>query len=260
MPVVTSYKQGTPSWVDLMTTDEAGALAFYSELFGWKDNPQEMGPGQYYHMMELKGSTAAAIFKQSPEMGDHPPFWQTYITVDNVDEAAERATAHGGKIVMPPMDVFDAGRMVCIQDPQGAFVQLWQTKTHIGSQIVGEHGALIWSELMTTDRAAAVEFYRKVLQVETGEMPGPMEYSFLKVDGREVAGIMTLTPEMGPVPPHWGVYFGADNVDETAAKAQSLGGTVMVPPQDIPGIGRFAVIQDPQGAVFEVFKPNEGMS
>ncbi|MFN0071110.1 MAG: VOC family protein [Chloroflexota bacterium] len=254
MPVVTSYKQGTPSWVDLATTDEDGAVAFYGELFGWTDSKMPMGPDQYYHMFSLKENTAAGMYKMTPEMGEHPPYWATYITVENVDDAGQRAVAAGGKMVMEPHDVFDAGRMVMIQDPQGAFVALWQAKGHIGSQIVNEHGTLIWSELMTTDSAGAAEFYSKVLGIETGKMPGPMDYTLIKVDGREVAGIMTITPEMGPMPSHWGVYFCADDVDASAAKAESLGGKIIMPAQDIPEVGRFAVIQDPQGAVFTLFK------
>jgi uncharacterized protein len=257
MPVVTSYKQGTPSWIDLATTDEAGAVAFYSGLFGWTEEAMPMGPDQYYHMFSLKGSTVAAMYKQGPEMGDHPPYWATYITVDNADEAGKRAADAGGKVVMEPSDVFDAGRMVMIQDPQGAFVALWQAKNHIGSQIVNEPGSLAWSELMTTDSNAAGEFYSKVLGVEAAKMPMPgMVYTLLKVDGHEVAGVMDLTPEMGPMPPHWSVYFAVDDTDAMTAKAESLGAKVMVPPSDIPEVGRFAVLQDPQGAVFNIIRVN----
>jgi uncharacterized protein len=255
MPVVTSYKQGTPSWVDLATSDEAGAVAFYSALFGWTDEAMPMGPDQYYHMFSLKGSTVAGMYKQGPEMGDHPPYWATYITVDNADEALKRAVAAGGKQAMDPADVYEAGRMALIQDPQGAFVALWQPKDHIGSQIVNEPGSVAWNELMTTNSAAAAEFYGKVLGVTAVKMPMPgMEYTILQVDEKPVGGVMDIMPEMGPMPPHWGVYFAVDDADASAKKAESLGGKIMVPPQDIPEVGRFAVIQDPQGAVFNIIK------
>ena len=80
-----------------------------------------------------------------------------------------------------------------------------------------------------------------------------MEYTLLKAAGDDVAGVMQITEEMGPVPPHWGVYFGVANVDDTTSKADFLGATILVPGTEIPGIGRFAVIQDPQGAVFGIF-------
>jgi predicted enzyme related to lactoylglutathione lyase len=255
MPVVTSYKQGTPSFVDLATTDEAGAITFYGALFGWTEEANPMGPDQYYHMFSLNGSVVAGMYKMAPEMGDHPPYWATYITVDNADEAGQRAVAAGGKLVMEPMDVFTFGRMVGIQDPQQAFVNLWQAKDHIGSQIVNEPGSVVWNELLTTDTDAAAGFYQKVLGVEVNKNPMPgMDYTLLQVDGHEVAGVMNITSEMAGAPPHWGVYFAVDDTDAMSRKAESLGAKVEVPPQDIPEVGRFAVLQDPQGAYFNIIK------
>ncbi len=193
MPVVTSYKQGTPCWVDLATTDEAGAIAFYGGLFGWTEEAMPMGPDQYYHMFSLKGSTVAGMYKQGPEMGDHPPYWATYIAVDNADEAGQARDGRRRQGGHGTVGRYDSGRMVMIQDPQGAFVALWQAKNHIGSQIVNEPGSVAWSELMTTDSNAAGEFYSKVLGVEAAKMPMPgMVYTLLKVDGHEVAGVMDI--------------------------------------------------------------------
>jgi len=87
---ITKYRQGTPNWVDLSTSDAAGALAFYSALFGWEDEPNEMGEGAYYHMQKLGDDYAAAIAQQRPdeaEMGV-PSHWVTYLTVDDVDATA----------------------------------------------------------------------------------------------------------------------------------------------------------------------------
>jgi uncharacterized protein len=257
MPVVTSYKQGTPCFVDLATTDEAGAIKFYGGLFGWTEQANPMGPDQYYYMFSLKGSTVAGMYKLGPEMGEHPPYWATYIAVDNADEAGQRATQAGGKIVMEPSDVFDAGRMVMIQDPQEAFVALWQAKNHIGSQLVNEPGSVTWNELMTKDADAAADFYSKVLRVETEKAPMPgMDYTLIKVDGTMVAGVMKIAQDMGPIPPHWAVYFAVDDADAMAKKAESLGAKVLVQPQDIPEVGRFAALQDPQGAHFNIIKVN----
>jgi predicted enzyme related to lactoylglutathione lyase len=257
MSIVTSYKQGTPAYVDLATTDEAGAIAFYGGLFGWTEQAHPMGPDQYYHRFLLKGSVVAGMYKIGPEMGDHPPYWGTYIAVDNVDEAGQRAVAAGGKLAMEPTDVFTYGRMVLVQDPQEAFIGLWQARDHIGSEIVNEPGSVVWNELLTSDADAAGQFYSKVLGVEVEKvaMPG-MDYTLLKVGGNMVAGVMNKTPEMGPIPSHWAVYFAADDTDTMARKAESLGATIRVQPQDIPEVGRFAVLQDPQGAVFSIIKVN----
>jgi len=152
-----------------------------------------------------------------------------------------------------PMDVFTVGRMAMLQDRQGAAFAVWQPQDHIGCRIKREPRAVMWTELTTSDRSDATDFYTGLLGLDSGEMEGAMEYTLLKAAGDDVAGVMQITEEMGPVPPHRGVYFGVANVDDTTSKADSLGATILVPWTEIPGIGRFAVIQDPQGAVFGIF-------
>ena len=264
MPEVTAHAPGAPSWAELSTTDEAGALSFYSALFGWADDPQEMGPDWYYHLQKLNGLEAAAIYQQGEEERNEnvPPHWNIYFTVDSVNEAMGRVQQNGGKVVFGPMDVFEAGRMAMCQDPQGAHFALWQANQHIGCRIKGETGAMCWNELLTTDRAAAVNFYQAALGLEPGAVIPPLQYAMLRAGGTEVAGVMQITPEMGQFPPHWTVYFAVDDVDATVAQAQSLGATVHVPATVIsdpnegqPDVGRFASLSDPQGAPFSVFQP-----
>ncbi len=263
MPEVTSHAPGAPSWFELSTSDEKGALSFYGALFGWENDPQEMGPDSYYHMQKLSGQYACSIYQQGEEERSQnvPPHWKTYFTVNNADESAASIAQHGGQVVFGPMDVFDAGRMAMCQDPQGAFFAIWQPKQHIGTGIKGETGAIFWNELLTTDRAAAVDFYMAALGMERGEVMQPQDYAMLRAGGVEVAGVMQITPETGESPPHWSIYFGVDDAEATVEQAKSLGGAVYMPPTDIvpvegqPAIGRFAALADPQGAVFSVFQP-----
>ena len=255
---VKSHPQGTPCWAELSTTDEKGALAFYGGLFGWKDDPQPMGPGQFYHMQQVRGLVASAIAQQVPEEKAHkvPTHWRTYLAVTNADDAAKKMAAAGGKVVLSPFDVFDAGRMAMVMDPQGAMFGLWQAKAHIGYRVVDEPGAIAWNELLTTDPVKAGAFYRSVLgvAVEKAPMPG-MEYTLMKVAGKDAAGIMKIGPEMGAIPPNWMVYFHTVDVEATVKRAQSLGGKLMMPAMDVPGVGRFAGLMDPQDGAFAVFKP-----
>ena len=262
MPEVTSYPQGAPSWAELSTTDDAGAVSFYNALFGWVDDPQEIGPDWYYHMQKVNDLPACSIYRQSDEekAQNVPPHWNTYFTVTSIDETVGAIGRNGGTVVVGPMDVFEAGRMAMCQDPQGAFFAIWEAKQHIGARVKMEKGAMFWNELMTTDRNAAVDFYCAALGVEKGEVMQPHEYAMLQAGGENVAGVMQIMPEMGEFPPHWSVYFGVDSADEAVEKAQSLGAMVFVPPTDIvpsegqPPIGRFAVLADPQGAAFSVFQ------
>ena len=257
MPEITSHLQGTPSWVELSTTDDKAALAFYGALFGWVDDPQQMSPGMLYHMQKLNGLEAAAIYQQGEEEKGQgvPPHWNTYFTVDDVDQIAAKAGQSGATVIFGPMDVFDAGRMAYLQDPQGAMFALWQSKEHIGVRIKDETGALMWNELQTTDPEDATQFYSSLLGMGSSKFPGPIDYTLLNVAGTDVAGVMAITEDMGPVPPNWGVYFGVDDADATAKKAESLGGSIIIPAMDIPEFGRFAGLQDPQGAMFSVLRP-----
>ncbi|MDO8473194.1 MAG: VOC family protein [Dehalococcoidia bacterium] len=259
MPEIKKYAQGWPSWVELATTDEKGALKFYGSMFGWRNKPQPMGPGASYHMQLVKGLEAAAIVELSLDDKKRriPAHWRTYFTVLKVDETARRIAALGGKLVAPPFDVMEAGRMAVGQDPQGAMFNLWQKKNHIGSRIRNETGAVNWIELLTTDSKKAVAFYSGLLGVESHKMAGPGDYTLLSVDGEDVAGVMQISEEMGPIPPSWNVYFGVGVVGAATKKAQSLGGKVLMDARTEPGVGRFATLQDPQGAVFSLFKPSK---
>jgi predicted enzyme related to lactoylglutathione lyase len=206
-------------------------------------------------MQQIRGLNVGALSQQQPQEKAQgiPSHWRTYFAVKSADETAKKAKQAGGKVLMEPFDVMDAGRMTMIQDPQGAIFGIWQAKAHTGFQVVREPGAVTWSEVITTDPKGASAFYSKTLGVSASEVPG-MDYTMMRAGGQDAAGAMKIKPEMGPVPPHWMVYFAVADVNTTVKKAQSLGGKVLMPKQDIPGQGSFAVLQDPQGAVFAVFK------
>lgn len=119
-------------------------------------------------------------------------------------------------------------------------------------------GRFVWYELMTTDAAAATRFYTKVIGWGTQPFEAsPEPYTMWTVDGTPIGGLMDLPEDlrrMG-VPPHWMCYIGTPDVDGTTKRAQELGAQVHVPPTDIPGVGRFAMLADPQGAAFSAFTP-----
>jgi len=254
MPVRTSYEQGTPNWVDLQTTDQPAAKAFYSGLFGWTydDQPMSDDAGDaVYSMAQLGGQQVAAIAPQPPELvaAGAPPMWNTYLAVDSVDDATAKVGPAGGQVAMEPFDVMDAGRMSFVLDPDGVPVALWQANEHIGATLVDEPGTLTWNELITTD-PSVTSFYQQVLGMTTSTMDmGSGEYTLLEAGGKQVGGV-TPPPAQG-VPDHWHVYFAVTDTDVAAAKVEELGGTVVVEPFDTPA-GRIALVTDPQGAAFSV--------
>ena len=119
------------------------------------------------------------------------------------------------------------------------------------------HGTPIWYELMTPDPDGAKRFYDAVVGWTIEAQPsGPMDYRMIAAPGGLVGGVFGLDAAMQAqgAGPKWVPYFGVDDVDATSAKAQGLGAAIFVPPADIPGVGRFALMADPQGAVFYVMR------
>ena len=254
MQVVTSYPNGLFCWVDLTTSDPEGARAFYSGLFGWDAVGVETDMGPIYTMMQIEGNNVAGVGPMPPDMQAQgvPPIWTSYVKHDDVDAIVAKAEAAGGTVVMPAMDVMEEGRMVMIQDPGGAVVGVWQPKNHIGAQLVNMPGALVWNELQTKDLEGSKTFYNAVFGWEnTTDESG---YIMFSNDGRIQAGMMAIDPSWGEVPPSWGAYFMVEDVDASVAKAKELGGNVMVPPTAAGEMGRFSVLQDPQGGAFTVMQ------
>ena len=243
--IVTKYPQGTFSWSDVFSTDIEITKKFLLELFHWTsiDLPTSEG-GPDYTMFFLDGKEVAG---GSPTfIPNMPSFWSSYITVENVDEMASKAEKLGAKITMPPMDVFDAGRMSTIQDPTGAQVSLWQPKKRIGARIVNTVGSMCWNELYSADVEAAKSFYGSLFGW-TFEITKEMgDYTVIKNNGRNNGGVVQLTPEMKGFPPNWTVYFTVKNLDESMTKVKELGGKVHM---HMPiSIGKIAMIADPTGA------------
>jgi hypothetical protein len=254
MPERTEYAPGTPSWVDLQTTDQAAAKAFYGQLFGWTYEDAPVGDDAIYSIAQMRGHSVAAI----ASLGEHenagiPPHWNSYVTVTDVDASTAQVVPAGGQVFAPPFDVMDAGRMAVVADPTGAVIALWQPKNMPGAGLVNEAGAFGWNELLTPDVPKAAEFYRKIFGWTAHPVEG-MEYTEFRLNDESIAGAMN--PPMPGIPPVWTIYFNTDDTDATVAKATKLGGTVIAPAMDIPP-GRFAVLADPQGAMFNVMKMAE---
>jgi uncharacterized protein len=255
MSQVTSYTPGSFCWVELMTSDASSAKSFYTQLFNWGVNDIPMGGGAFYHMLQLNGKDVGALYQRNKEQQNIPPHWACYVAVNNVDEAVKKVAALGGKTLMPPYDVFDAGRMTFIQDPTGAALALWQGKKNIGAGVINEPGSMCWSELGTNNEQAASAFYTQMFGWATKPMPITPPYTVFNNRGTDIGGMYKLDGPMAGIPPHWIPYFQVSDCDATVAKANAMGGKTVVPAMDI-AVGRFAYLQDPQGAVFAVVKLN----
>lgn len=177
--------------------------------------------------------------------------WNSYITVESADAAAQEAEQLGATVHAPPFDVLEAGRMAVIQDPQGAFFMVWEPRAHIGAGLVNAPGALAWNELSSSDVDASAAFYGELFGWTTEPFAdSPQRYLIIKNGDRGNGGVRELGDQ--PAPPHWLAYFGIDDIDDGLAKVQDLGGSKMAGPIDI-GIAKIAIVQDPQGAAFAIY-------
>jgi len=246
MPIVEKYEPGMFCWVELATPDAAAAKKFYMSLFGWAANDMPI-PDGVYTIFQKDGHDLGALYQNK----DVPPNWASYINVTSADDSAKKAQGLGANLVAPPFDVMDIGRMAVVADPQGATFCLWQAKKQIGATIRGETGTLCWNELMTSDPEASRDFYGSLFGWNFKPSP---EYTEISVGATGIGGMLTMTPDMQGMPPTWSPYFAVDDCDATADSAKSLGAQIYVKPTDIPNVGRFAVMADPQGAPFDIIK------
>jgi predicted enzyme related to lactoylglutathione lyase len=248
MPDKTSYLPGEPNWIDLGTPDLDASLAFYTSLFGWTVERGGEDVGGYSIVLK-DGKRVAGV---GPLMQPQQPIvWTSYLCTEDADKTAELVASNGGSTYLPPMDVMDIGRMAIFGDPTGAAIAVWQPKTHLGAEIIGEEGTFGWTELSTRDQQAALPFYREVFGLTADVKEG---YTEFQVNGQSVAGCMDM-PEMVPaeVPSYWMPYFMADDPAAKAQLAASLGGTVIVPFMEMAEVA-FSVVQDPHGATFGLLK------
>ena len=250
---VTEYPHGAFAWVDNTSTDAEAAKDFYAELFGWGKIEVPIGEGTFYTLFQNQGEHVAGFAPMMPDLKAQgiPSHWTNYVKVDDVDALAEVVTANGGTILFGPMDVFDSGRMLHLQDPTGAQLGLWQPINHKGAGIVNTVGAMCWNELLTKDAAVAKDFYSKLLG---WEFSGDDHYIHITNRGRNNGGMMQMTASMGDMPSHWMPYFHVANIEDGMKRVEELGGDVVVGKNEAPETGFWSIVKDPAGAHFYIMQ------
>lgn len=274
------YSPGVPCWVDTWQPDAATAAAFYERLLGWETERvrRDWAEAQYV-MCRMRGRDVAAVGERpagaaasAPAASDGaaasapaagagaPTAWTTYIHVASVADTVAKAQAAGGRVVTPPFDSLDGGRIAILADPAGATFGVWGQGAHSGAQLVNEAGAWAMSVLLCDEPDTEKPFYAATFGWTGDPFPlGDAEATLFRLDGyvggeptqpvpRDVVAVMA--PAFGR-PAGWTVNFWVDDADDVAARVAELGGAVVAGPFDTP-ISRDAVIADPAGAVFSV--------
>jgi predicted enzyme related to lactoylglutathione lyase len=247
---------GAPCWIDLYSSDTAGATEFYGQLLGWKAEAPEEGFGGYF-VFSKDGKVVAGCMQNSGEEG-HPDAWTVYLTTDDIERTVADATAKGGQVHLAPMDVATNGKMALVGDPGNAAIGVWQPGTQQGFEVRNEVGTAAWFELLTRDYDASVDFYRDVFQWDThtsGDTPD-FRYTTLGEGDGMLAGIMDASAFLpAGAPATWSVYFEVEDADAAVEKVVALGGSIVQPAEDTP-YGRIAIAADPTGTQFKLVADN----
>ncbi|MFK7928915.1 MAG: VOC family protein [Myxococcota bacterium] len=237
-------------WRELASTDVPAVRSFYSQLFSWGQTEQDMGMPEPYVMFthdSLDESTAGVLSTPAPGVPSH---WVDYITVHNAEEALAKATSLGAKALTDVIAAPGVGRFAMIEDPVGAVFGILQSDTPGASDTerTPPMGTFCWSQLMTTDPEKASPFYEALFGWTSSPM-GNGAVVFTN-NGTSVASMMK-----GDQPySHWLKYVAVEDADAAFEAAKSLGATPFMAPSTIPDMGRFAVLADPSGAVFALWK------
>ncbi|MEW1748241.1 VOC family protein [Streptomyces angustmyceticus] len=261
--ITTDFVPGSPCWLDLGSPDVEVAAAFCRAVFGWRAEPYgDQGAGGYT-LFRLDGKAVGAV---GPLPGDGArPAWTLYFHTPDADATAAAVEQAGGAVRSAPTLVgADDGRFARLTDPQGAEFAVWQPMRYPGVEAADGPGNLCWTELYTTDAAAARTFYQTVFGWSTQDTPLPGGggiYTLLTPadcgEERMHGGLMEVPADLlGPGGrPYWHPVFASRDCDATVGMVTGNGGTLSMGPETAEGVGRLAVCTDPFGAEFVVLTP-----
>ncbi|MFB7369522.1 VOC family protein [Streptomyces sp. NPDC056222] len=262
--ITTDFVPGSPCWVDLGAPDVPAAAAFYGAVLGWDYESMEEGEDMEGGMFRKDGKIVAGLGKLT-EKGARSA-WMIYYDVADADATTQAVERAGGTVRVAPRDLDEWGRMAQYSDPLGGQFAVWQPGENTGAELMDEPGSLSWTELYTSDAAAAKEFYGGVFGWQFGDMElpgGGGTYSLITPAGlpeeRMHGGLMEMPEENLALTngrPYWHPVFNVTDCDAAVAKVTENGGTIQMGPDDAEGVGRLAVCVDPAGADFVVLTPS----
>jgi uncharacterized protein len=245
-------------WTELATADPLKAGKFYARLLNWDRNPISIGTPSgrtlEYTLLSVGGQNVGGMYEmiRGQRLQGIESRWLPYIFVADARETGKRTEELGGKVLAPPVEVFDLGRLSILRDPQGIAFGAWQAaRLDGGFQTRNQQGFACWCEHVSADATKAVRFYSALLRWSQRAVDGTRVV--LEHGGTAVAGFSTSRP--GGQPPQWVSFFQVADCAASCEKVASLSGTVLVPPVGANDAERHAVVSDSQGAVFGLFQP-----
>jgi predicted enzyme related to lactoylglutathione lyase len=238
---------------NLMSTDPVRAERFYTALFGWRCEAKTVGERTVRPLFAGEHRVGAILPYDGPP--DGVSHWMGYVADPAIEATVAQVTTLGGALCMGVTDVGPIGRIASLNDPDGAVILSVAPAYAATLAPSDQMGTVCWNELLADDPVKAVAFYGNLYgwTVEKTVDVGPAgTYTTLLKDGVQVAGVMQRRPQMAPQAT-WLFYFLVADLQSALSQVERLGGKVKTPAMPIPGIGRFAVCQDPTGAEFALF-------
>lgn len=246
-----AWTYGMFVWRELMSWEPSAALRFYGELVGWKSKPMQTSAGTY-HLLQCGEKQVGGVLALGPE-SRAPTSWMSYLSVPDVDAAATVAKERGASVVWGPEDIPQVGRAATVLDPQGAIFSLLHAfdgdPAPLGPPGPGE---FCWEQLHCQDFVKARDFYGALVGWKVFPAPdGATEtFGFGERPGEQAASLVTPPPHTTP---GWLTFVTVDDLPAARARTVRLGGRVLIDSVPVPGVGTYAVIADPQGAVLGLF-------
>ncbi|HVI92799.1 MAG TPA: VOC family protein [Anaeromyxobacter sp.] len=236
-------------WYEHLTQDARATTAFYTDVVGWKTQPFP-GGGDYLMWVGSQGPLGGVMsLPEEARKAGESPHWMAHVQVDDVDATAGLAKKLGGKVLHEPTAIPDVGRFAVLADPQGASFSVFTPNQAMTLHDSSKEGEFCWNELLTSDSAAAFQFYSGLFGwkiLEEMDMGAMGTYRVFGVGDRRLGGLMT----MSGMRPMWLFYTETSDLDAALRRAVKDGAKVMNGPMDVPGGGRIAQLTDPQGAPF----------
>lgn len=253
---------GTFYWNELVTANQEKSGKFYCALLGWTQRAIDAGPFGMYVLFSRDGKDVAGMMNPTSDYSrTKASWWSAYIAVNDVDICASRVEELGGKIVEPVTDIPNVGRACMIADPVGAVICLMtpiETPSSGKNANTPTSATFMWNHLVTSDMQNSGEFYSRLLGWHRHDVDaGPFGvYTIFQQNGVDVSGMMNPTIDFTRSrSSQWYAYIAVDDVDACAVRAEQLGGKVVEPPHEIPGVGRACLISDSAGAPITLMKP-----
>lgn len=245
-----AHDHGRFVWFECVSQNVDQAQSFYTETLPWRVESMPMG-SQTYRLLKTQDAGIGGFTE--PMKAGAPSHWLPYLSVADVDGMSQKVAATGGTVLAEPFDVPTVGRMAAMQDPQGGVFCLFRSAQGDPDPAKGP-GSFHWNELWASDPKAAVQFYSKLFDYAVDEVEMPLGTYFVFKNGDKMRGGVTKSPAPG-IPAFWLPYVEVEDADRTVDRAKKNGAEARQEAMDVSTVGRFAVLQDPVGAMIGVIKP-----